>query len=261
MCTNKSVSIITPTYNSSRFIIDTIESVVNQTYPDWELIIIDDASTDSTIKIIEEHLQYYSNIKLLKNLTNKGAAFTRNRGIEIAKGNYIAFLDGDDIWKPHKLEVQIAFMEKHKLAVCYSSYDLMDEHGNSLEKTVMALSRLSYTKFLKSNYIGNLTGIYNAKMLGKIYAPYLRKRQDWLLWLNAVKKSGQPALGIQESLAVYRLRKNSMSSNKFNLVKYNYLVYRRGLKFSFIKSVYSMLIFLKEHFFVKSKLIVNSQKT
>lgn len=172
MCTNKSVSIITPTYNSSRFIIDTIESVVNQTYPDWELIIIDDASTDSTIKIIEEHLQYYSNIKLLKNLTNKGAAFTRNRGIEIAKGNYIAFLDGDDIWKPHKLEVQIAFMEKHKLAVCYSSYDLMDEHGNSLEKTVMALSRLSYTKFLKSNYIGNLTGIYNAKMLGKIYAPY-----------------------------------------------------------------------------------------
>lgn len=260
MQSNNLVSIITPTFNSAKFIADTIESIVNQTYQNWELIIVDDASKDATIRIVENYLQTQLNIKLLKNEINKGAAYTRNRGIEAAQGDYIAFLDGDDIWKPHKLEVQLDFMQKHDLAVCYSSYDLMDEQGNSLKKTVRSLPILSYTKFLKSNYIGNLTGIYSVKVLGKIYAPDFRKRQDWLLWLNAVKKSGQPALAIQESLAVYRLRKNSMSSNKFNLVKYNYLVYRKGLKFSFIKSIYAMIIFLKEHFFVKSKLIVTSQK-
>lgn len=260
MQSNSLISIITATYNSEKFIRQTINSVLSQTYKNWELIIVDDASSDGTISIINTFLQVQSKITLIENESNQGAAISRNRAIEIAQGDFMAFLDGDDIWKPNKLELQLAFIQKHNLAVCYSSYDLMDEQGNLLEKTVRALPRLSYTKFLKSNYIGNLTGIYNAKVLGKIYAPNFRKRQDWLLWLDAVKKSGQPALGIQESLAVYRLRKNSMSSNKFNLVKYNYLVYRKGLKFSFVKSIYAMIIFLKEHFFVKSKLVVTSQK-
>ena len=118
---------------------------------------------------------------------------------------------------------------------------------------VQALPILTYKKHLKSNYIGNLTGIYNAIVLGKITSPNLRKRQDWLLWLNAIKASGKPAKSVQESLAFYRVRENSISSNKIELLKHNYWVYRKGLGFSVLKSMYSMVIFLMEHFFIKRK--------
>ena len=245
-------------YNSEAFISETINSVINQTYKNWELLLIDDASEDNTLQAIQPFLDSYSNIKLIKNERNFGAAISRNKGIEVAKGDYIAFLDGDDVWKPEKLEKQIAFMQNNDCDVCFSSYKQIDEDGKPLNKLVKALPKLTYSTFLRSNYIGNLTGMYNVKTIGKITVPNLRKRQDWLLWLAAIKKSGKPALGIQESLAYYRVRKNSMSSNKFNLLKYNYMVYKKGLGFSTIKSTYCMLVFLNEHFFIKSKQIVNT---
>ncbi len=254
------VSIITAAYNSQDFIEDTIQSVLDQTHTNWELIIIDDASNDNTFSIISEYASIHSNIKIFHNENNQGAAITRNRGIKEAKGDFIAFLDGDDLWKPQKLEKQLKFMLDNNADVCFSSYDLMDESGNFQCKTVKALPKLSYKKFLKCNYIGNLTGIYNTKTLGKINAPDLRKRQDWLLWLKAVKESNKPALGMEESLALYRVRKNSISSNKFNLLKYNYLVYRVGLGYSILKSLYYLTVFLFEYFFVKSKQTVTSQK-
>lgn len=254
------VSIITATYNSEEFIEDTVQSVLNQTYTNWELIIIDDASRDNTFSIISEYAPMHSNIKIFQNGNNQGAAITRNRGIKEAKGDFIAFLDGDDLWKPQKLEKQLKFMLDNNADVSFSSYDLMDESGNFLCKTVKALPKLEYKKFLKCNYIGNLTGIYNTKALGKIYAPDLRKRQDWLLWLKAVKASNKPAFGMEESLALYRVRKNSISSNKFDLLKYNYLVYRVGLAYSILKSLYYLTVFLFEYFFVKSKQTVTSQK-
>ncbi|MDA0177895.1 glycosyltransferase family 2 protein [Mesoflavibacter profundi] len=249
------VSIITPMYNSEKFILKTIESVINQTYSNWELLLIDDGSTDNTIQIVEDFKQKYTNIKLLQNPTNLGAAQSRNKGILEAKGDYIAFLDADDLWKPNKLDLQIQFMQTHNCDVSFSSYEQIDENVKPLNKLVQAIPKLTYNKYLKTNYIGNLTGMYNAKTLGKITSPDLRKRQDWLLWLAAIKKSGKPALGIQESLAYYRVRQNSISSNKIELLKYNYLVYKKGLGFSTIKSLYRMLIFLWEHFMVKSKLI------
>lgn len=249
------VSIITPMYNSEHFILETIGSVVNQTYTNWELLLIDDGSTDNTIKIVEDFKSKYANIKLLQNDTNLGAAKSRNKGILEAKGDYIAFLDADDVWKPNKLEVQILFMQTHNCEVSFSSYEQINESGKPLHKLVQALPKLTYNKYLKTNYIGNLTGMYHAKTLGKITSPNLRKRQDWLLWLAAIKKSGKPALGIQQSLAYYRVRDNSISSNKIEMLKYNYLVYKKGLGFSTIKSLYRMLIFLWEQFMVKSKLI------
>ncbi|WP_452221566.1 glycosyltransferase family 2 protein [Lacinutrix salivirga] len=255
------VSIITPTYNSEKFITQTINSVINQTYTNWELILIDDASTDETLIIIEKFQNNYPTIQLIKNETNQGAAISRNKGIDAAKGDFIAFLDADDLWLPKKLEVQLDFMLKKQVDVCFTSYELMDENGNSLHKTVQALPILTYKKLLKSNYIGNLTGIYNAKKLGKIKSPNLRKRQDWLLWLKALKASNKPAQGISQSLALYRVRDNSISSNKFHLLKYNYWVYKKGLGFSTVNSVYRMLVFLKEHFFVKSKQTTTSQTT
>lgn len=248
-------------FNSEAYISETINSVINQTYTNWELLLIDDGSNDKTIEIANQFIAQNPNIKLLKNNTNLGAAISRNKGIEQSKGKYIAFLDADDLWKPNKLQIQIGFMEAQNCDVCFSSYEQIDETGKPLNKLIKALPELTYQKYLKSNYIGNLTGIYNAKVLGKIKAPNLRKRQDWLLWLAAVKTSGKPAKGIEESLAYYRVRKDAMSSNKINLLKYNYWVYRKGLGFSTLKSVYYMLIFLNEHFLVKSKQVVFINKT
>lgn len=187
------VSIITPMYNSEKFILKTIESVINQTYSNWELLLIDDGSTDNTIQIVEDFKQKYTNIKLLQNPTNLGAAQSRNKGILEAKGDYIAFLDADDLWKPNKLDLQIQFMQTHNCDVSFSSYEQIDENVKPLNKLVQAIPKLTYNKYLKTNYIGNLTGMYNAKTLGKITSPDLRKRQDWLLWLAAIKKSGKPA--------------------------------------------------------------------
>ncbi|WOD45056.1 glycosyltransferase family 2 protein [Hwangdonia lutea] len=254
------VSIITPMYNSEVFISETINSVLCQTYKNWELILIDDCSNDKTLEVVENFIVKNPSIQLIKNSSNKGAAFSRNKGIQTAKGDYIAFLDADDLWKPNKLEIQLAFMESENCHVCFSSYDLINEKSESLNKQVKALKEIDYSKLLKSNYIGNLTGIYNAKIIGKIKTPNLRKRQDWLLWLAAINKYGKPAKGIQKSLACYRIRKDSMSSNKLNLIKYNYQVYKKGLGFSTLKSLYYMLIFLNEHFFVKSKQTVTTNE-
>lgn len=247
------VSIITPVYNSDAFIKDTINSVINQTYQNWELLLIDDCSSDKSVTIINDYIKNNSNIKLIKNTINQGAAISRNKGIMEAQGDYIAFLDADDLWKPEKLERQLKHMQKQNCDVCFSSYELIDEKGNKLNKKVEALPVLSYKKLLKSNYVGNLTGVYNSKTIGKITSPNLRKRQDWLIWLKALKKSGKPAYGIQESLAYYRIRKGSMSSNKFDLLKYNYRVYNKGLGYTKIGAFFRMCIFLKEHFFIKSK--------
>ena len=247
-------------FNSEEFISESINSVINQSYHNWELLLIDDCSTDKTIEIVNQYIVENNKIKLFKSELNQGAAYSRNRGIESAQGDYIAFLDADDLWKPNKLEIQIAFMETNQCDVCFSSYEQIDEKGKPLNKLIQALPELTYQKYLKSNYIGNLTGIYNAKTLGKITAPNLRKRQDWLLWLAAIKKSGKPAQGIQESLAYYRVRKNSMSSNKIDLLKHNYWVYKKGLCFSTLKSIGYMLIFLNEHFFIKSKQMVSINK-
>lgn len=254
------VSIITPTFNSQEFIKQSIDSILDQSYKNWELILIDDASTDETVKIITNYISKHDNISLIQNAKNQGAGVSRNKGINQAKGDFIAFLDADDLWLTNKLEVQINLMLKKNVDVCFSSYDLMDEAGNKLYKKVNALPKLTYIKLLKSNYVGNLTGIYNCKSLGKIQSDKLRKRQDWLLWLNAIKASGKPATGIQESLALYRVRKNSMSSNKFDLIKYNFQVYNKGLGFSKLKSTGYFMRFLFEHFFVKSRQITSLPK-
>ncbi|MFB9051975.1 glycosyltransferase family 2 protein [Formosa undariae] len=255
------VSIITPVYNAETFISDTIQSVLHQTYSNWELILVDDGSTDHSLDIIATFTKVHKNIFLFQNAQNSGAAITRNKGTEEAKGDYIAFLDADDLWLPTKLENQVQFMKDQQLDVSFSSYNLIDESGNLLNKRIQALEKLSYKKLLKCNYIGNLTGMYHVRSLGKIYTKNLRKRQDWLLWLEAINRSGTSALGIQEPLANYRLQADSMSANKFGLIKYNYAVYRTGLQFSMVKSLFYMVLFLYEYVFVKSKNTIVLPKT
>ena len=246
------VSIITPSYNSEQFIATTITSVINQTYKDWELIIVDDASVDNTCNIVLDFCQKDKRIKFIKQSKNLGTGVSRNTAIKAAQGNYIAFLDSDDIWKPNKLEKQLAVMKSKKAAICFSSYELINEQGESLNKLIEALPKLSFQKQLKCNYIGNLTGIYDVNAMGKIFMPEIKKRQDWVMWLYLLKKEG-PAIGIKESLAYYRVREGSISSNKFNLIAYNFNVFRKALGFGFFKSTRYLTIFLYEYFFVKSK--------
>lgn len=246
------VSVVMPAYNSEEFITAAIQSVKEQTYSNWELLVIDDASEDKTSAIVKELTREDHRIKLLRNEENQGAGISRNKGISQAKGAYIAFLDADDLWKPHKLQTQLEFMQKNEVSVCFSSYELISENGGKRSEIVQALPYVTYQKLLKSNYIGNLTGIYNASEIGKIYGPELRKRQDWGLWLTAVKIA-DPAKSIKEPLAVYRLRRNSVSGNKFEMLRYNFNIYNKVLGFGFFKSLRCMLMFLKEHFFVKRK--------
>lgn len=244
------VSVITPTYNSEFFISETIDSVRSQTYTNWELIIVDDASSDKTVEILKKYVASDERITYHILETNSGAAIARNTAIEKASGSFIAFLDADDLWKAEKLTKQISFMETENIEVCFSSYELMNEEGTSLGKMIKALPKVNYAKMLKSNYVGNLTGIYNAEKLGKVYMPNIRKRQDWALWLTLIKKVGY-AYSIGEPLAKYRVRDDSISSNKLNLLKYNYTIYRKALKFGVFKSGLYLIRFLIEHFFIK----------
>lgn len=244
------VSVITPTYNAELFIEETIASVRAQTYTNWEMVIVDDASTDTTTSILKKYAAEDDRIKYHVLKTNAGAAIARNTAIEKATGSYIAFLDADDLWMPEKLSKQVIFMQEKNVEVCFSSYELMNEAGESLGKMVKALPKVDFSKMLKSNYVGNLTGIYNAETLGKVYMPNIRKRQDWALWLTLIKKVGY-AYSIGEPLAKYRLRENSISSNKLNLLKYNYTIYRKALKFGAFKSSLYLIRFLIEHFFIK----------
>ncbi|MEZ4818091.1 MAG: glycosyltransferase family 2 protein [Flavobacteriaceae bacterium] len=248
------VSIITPLYNASQFILQNCKSIQSQTYKNWEHIIVDDASTDKSVSIVENLAKTEPRIRLFKVEKNKGAAYCRNLATEKAKGGFIAFLDSDDLWHPEKIEKQITFMLKENQDVSFTNYLHIDEDGNSLGKRILAMPKLSYKKQLLNNYIGNLTGMYNAGKLGKITAPNIRKRQDWAVWLEAIKRSGKPAMGIHEDLAYYRVRKDSISANKVKLVKYNYLFYR-SLGFNIIESGWYLLRFFCEYFLVRPKYI------
>lgn len=249
------VSIITPLYNAANFISETITSIQKQTYSNWELIIVDDLSTDTSLALVKNFASNDPRIKVIPSTINRGAAVCRNHATELATGTYIAFLDSDDMWHPQKLKKQLQFMENNQCSVSYTSYVHIDEVGNSLNKRVVALPSLSYKKQHRNNYVGNLTGIYNAAVLGKILAPNIRKRQDWAVWLEAIKRSGKPALGLQEDLAFYRVHQGSMSAHKFKLIKYNYKFYRTYLGHSAIASVYYLILFFWEYFLVRPKQI------
>ncbi len=207
---NNLVSIITPSYNSEKFIANTIASVLAQTYTFWEMIIVDDCSTDNSVKIINSFKD--KRIKLITLKENSGAAVARNKAIAKAKGNFIAFLDSDDFWYPNKLEVQINFMVKNNYKLTYTSYQQVDENATPIKK-IECHKKLSYQDLLSANRIGCLTAVYAADKLGKIYMPTIRKRQDYAFWLSILKKIDY-AYGIQQVLANYTIRNQSISNNK-----------------------------------------------
>nr|WP_315200385.1 glycosyltransferase family 2 protein [uncultured Flavobacterium sp.] len=248
------VSIITPSFNSERFIAETIRSVQNQTHQNWEMIIIDDCSTDKTVSIIEQFVINDKRIRFFQLEKNLGAGIAREMALSKAIGDYISFLDADDLWKPLKLEKQLQFLKENKAPFTFSFYDCIDEVGNSLNKRVEAPINLSYRQLFFCNYVGNLTGIYEVNYFGKIAISSTRKRQDWMVWLTILKKIGK-AKPVPESLAFYRIRNNSLSASKVDLLKHNFAVYRTFHGFNYVSSMFIMIGFLFTQLLIKPRYI------
>lgn len=235
------VSIITPCYNASRFISQTIDSVLAQSFTDWEMIIVDDGSKDDSSEIVKKYVEKDSRIRLIQQ-PNGGSANARNRGIKEATGRYIALLDADDLWLPQFLEKQIAFM-KEKNAICvYSSYKRIDENSNEILKPLICRPFVNYKKMQITNFIGCLTGLYDSSKYGKKYLDENLKsiRDDYAYWLEIVKLENA-AYGNPEVLACYRVIKSSTTGNKLKLVKKQFWFYRNYLKLSFARSLCNLL--------------------
>lgn len=240
------VSIVTPLYNAEKFIESTIKSVIAQSYQSWEMIVVDDCSKDNGPKIVEKYAKTDERIKLIRLSQNGGGAVARNRAIEEAEGRYIAFLDSDDLWHPEKLIKQIKFMEENNYDFTYTWYEKMDEEGKRLNEVVRSKDKVNYRELLKSNQIGCLAAMYNQEKLGKIYMPLIRKRQDYALWLQVLKKT-KSGYCLKENLAQYRIVSGSISSNKVNLIKFNWKLFRDVEEMGVFKSSYYLAwnIFIK----------------
>lgn len=249
MSQSELVSIITPSYNCASYIKATIQSILSQTYQNWELLITDDCSTDNSREIINGFVSQDSRIKLFILSHNSGAGVARNNSIKEAKGRYIAFCDSDDRWYPEKLEKQLEFMKNNNCSLSYSSYDTCDEN-DKIMGYVHCLRELNYVRILRDNGIGCLTAIYDAEKIGKHYMPIIRKRQDWCLWIDIIKKHGK-ALGLQESLALYRVREGSISSNKIDMLRYNFNVYNQVLGYNKIISTILLCGYFMPYYFYK----------
>lgn len=242
------VSVVMPTYNSAMFLADSIESILNQTYTNLELLITDDCSSDNhTADLLNMYAQKDSRVKVVLLKENLGPGFARNNAIERAQGQYIAFCDSDDRWMPNKLELQIAAMRKGGYALCCSSYLICDEKDNVIGINVSP-RQITFSMMKRDNKVGCLTAVYDIRALGrKYYMPTLRKRQDWALFLEITQVCNK-ALSIEEPLAYYRKRNVSVSSHKLSLAKYNIAVYRQCLHFGIFKSrAYFAFCFLPTH--------------
>jgi glycosyltransferase involved in cell wall biosynthesis len=217
------VSIVMPAYNAGKYISQAIESVIQQSFTRWELIIVDDCSSDNTDKIVKNIKD--SRIVYLKNEKNMGAAVSRNRALREAKGKWIAFLDSDDLWKENKLEKQIKFMKDNNYYFTYTNYIEIDENGNQNGKKITGPKRITKTGMFNYCWPGCLTVMYNAEKIGLIQIEDIKKNNDYAIWLKVCKKVDCYLL--DESLAMYRKRRGSISSYSYTvLIKWHYKLYR-----------------------------------
>ena len=229
------ISIITPSYNSSKHLDETIGSVLNQTFQDWEWLITDDCSTDNSVKILEK--QNDPRIKVFQADKNGGAGHARNISLENATGRYITFLDADDFWEPNFLEEMVSFMKSEKAELAYSTYSRCDENLNPVLGDFEADTIVNFENLLKTCRLSLLASMYDSKRVGKFYFPEGTKREDHVMWLELLKKirQGKP---LKKTLSKYRMHANSVSRNKSNIMKDQYLVYKDYMKFSTLKSLY-----------------------
>ena len=235
--TEKLVSIITPTYNCAKFIAKTIESVQAQTYKNWEMIIVDDRSKDNTKEIVEKYIKNDDRIHYHLLDENSGAAVARTTAMKLAKGSYMAFLDSDDIWMPDKLERQIRWMNENNCAFSCTAYEQIDESDKPLDRIVKTVKKTDYNRLVLDCPVGNSTVMYDVEKMGKFEVPNIRKRNDDALWLQMLKKE-KYIWGMPDVLMKYRIRQNSISSNKFKVIKYHWILYRDVEHLSIIRSAF-----------------------
>ncbi len=209
------VSIIMPSWNTGKFIAESIKSVQEQTYTNWELLIVDDCSTDNTDEIVKPFLADHR-VKYFKNEKNSGAALTRNRAMREAQGEWIAFLDSDDLWMPEKLEKQVRFMNDHGYILSFTEYEKIDEEDNPLNIYVSGPDVVNKRKLYNYDYIGQLTMMYSAMHFGLIQIKDIKKNNDYAIRLQLYKMPKTEAYLLKENLAKYRVRKKSISHDKLS---------------------------------------------
>ncbi|WP_394174916.1 glycosyltransferase family 2 protein [Thalassotalea litorea] len=232
------VSIIMSTFNSLAYVGEAIESVLTQSYPNWELLITDDASTDNTWQLLTFYAQRYDNIHIFLNEQNLGAALSRNRGIDQSSGRYLAFLDADDSWQKDKLMEQVAFMRRHQIPLTCTSYQVVDEQGNNLG-LVDRLPRgeIGYDDLLKKRVtFGCSTVVVDKNKTGYFLMPDLRTGQDYATWLNIIKRVGY-AYHYPQPLTNYRITPGSISRNKLNKAQRQWQIYRQQEQLGIMRSM------------------------
>lgn len=251
------MSVIMPAYDSGAYISKSIESVMSQTHQNWTLLVSDDGSGDDTIEIVKEYIRQDDRIQLIESDQKKtGAARTRNRAIAKVNSDYVAFLDSDDLWTPHKLERQIQFMQEKDIAFSCTQYSVIDEQGNELVFLSEGKDIITYKDLLKHHgKIGCLTVVYDRNKLGDIQMPDIRKRQDYAMWLK-ILGMGHKCYRLNENLGLYRVRKDSLSRNKFSAACYVWKVYRDVEDLGIFKSAYYFLFYAFFHVrkIIKSKI-------
>ena len=231
------VSVITPAYNSEAFICETIESVVAQTYTDWEMIVVDDASNDNTESVLKDYQARDKRIRYVRLTNNQGPSIARQTGVKEAQGQYIAFIDSDDLWMKDKLEKQINFMRGNCCAFSCTAYQQVNERGVLLSKIIIPPLKADYDRVLLDCPVGNSTVMYDVSQIGKCFGPDIKNREDYALWLKMLKQVPY-VWGLQEILTKYRIRKNSISRNKFKLIRYHWILYRDFEKLSVLRSLF-----------------------
>ncbi len=237
------VSIITPTFNSSIYIEKCIGSVISQTYTNWELILVDDDSTDKTQEIIIKYSRKYKKIKSIILNKNSGIANARNVAIQNSNGRFIAFLDSDDYWHKDKLSLQLDFMIQNNFAFTFTSYQPVSHDEKKKYRIIKAPKKMNYNKYLKNTIIGCLTVVIDKEKTGKFLMPNINSSQDMALWLNLMKK-GFVAYGLKLNLASYRIVKGSNTSNKFKAIKDVWCVYRQHENLNFIYSFWCFTFYV-----------------
>lgn len=221
------VTVVTPSWNSEKYIQETINSVQAQTYQNWEMIIVDDCSTDRTVEIVKAIAKNEPRVKILQQDKNSGAGPARTRSMQNATGRFIAYLDADDIWKPDKLEKQVQFMKEKDCGFSCTSYEVINDAGEPLNKYVHMLPKVDYVGFLTNNLLQTVGIMVDTEKVDKKYLvmPDIRRRQDAATWLQ-ILKAGFPCYGLDEILAEYRRAAGSLSSNKLKAVKGVWSLYR-----------------------------------
>lgn len=237
----KKVSIITPLYNAERYVSETINSVLNQSYKNWEMILVDDCSSDQSVSIVEKIQEQDVRIRLLKNQTNIGPGASRNKAIDEASGDIIAFLDSDDIWHPEKLSKHLGFMEDKVSVFSHTSYGFIDEDGRKIKSTFHVSNKpIDYHGLLKRTEISCLTAMFDVNKLGKMHMPALSRAEDYGLWLDILKK-GVVSDPLDEELAYYRQHSASATSEKWKHILQHWRFLRNRESLSFLTSTYYTL--------------------